>query len=111
MERKVEKRRHKRIELSCPLKICNNDGQVLAETNTVNISDSGALVYLPAEQAGAFNCKVHLHFSIPRRTQDSQIFEEFGCNGKIVRRAAGLYEKSAAVAMEFENPLQLTLEA
>ncbi len=106
----IEKRKFKRTVLPCPIEISDEQGNLLAKTQTVNISDGGALIQLPLEALPTFNSEVNLNFSVPRSTPNTYMLEECNCGGRVVRHQPMLEESEVCIAVEFSKPLDLVLE-
>ena len=108
--RASERRRHKRLELKCPITMAAAAGEPIGRSRTANISDGGALVYLPAGELPACGSEVDLAISVPRRTANTYMLEEFASRAKVLRHQPPGDDPAAAVAFQFAEPLALGLE-
>ncbi len=104
-----ERRQHKRHELRCPVVVRGDDGEPLAETATVNISDGGVFVTVPIDSVPARGCPVRLDLRIPRQTTNTYMLEDVTRRATVVRHTALKDDGHAGVAVEFERdePLQI----
>ena len=69
--------------LKCLKSALTADGHgVIAQTRSVNISDGGALLSLPADAAPESGADVLLRFAVPRATPNTYMLEEFVCHGQ-----------------------------
>ena len=105
-----ERRQHKRLELSCPLRIIGSDGEVLAETRTVNICDGGVFLSAPIEALPVCGTEVKLDLSVPRATPNTYMLEKLSCKARILRHQPLLDNRLAGMALQFVPPLQLAIE-
>lgn len=103
-----ERRKHKRFDLSCPVKISINGGHSLAG-ETLNISNADLLAVVPSEALCAPGTKVVLTVSVPRVTPNTFMYEEFTCLGFIARLQTA-DKDHIGVAIQFVQPLELLLE-
>ena len=78
-DRKAERRQHKRLPLICIVAISDKDGEALAKTKTLNISDGGTMVLMPLGTLPAFHTQVNLEFAVPRSTANTYMLEPFTC--------------------------------
>lgn len=103
-----ERRKHKRFDLSCPVKI-SIDGKDAMSGETVNISNADMLAVVPSRALCAPGTKVLLTVSVPRVTPNTFMYEEFTCVGFIARLQEADKEH-IGVAIQFVQPLELLLE-
>ncbi len=110
-KRTVERRRHKRFEIRCPLKILTEaDGDVVTTAGTVNVSDGGVLVCVPIEAIPKCSSALKVSLSVPRKTPNTFMMEDFHSRAKVLREVPFRDDRLAGVAIKFEQPLQLALE-
>lgn len=105
-----ERRQHRRHELRCPAVVRGEDGEPLAETATVNISDGGAFVTVPISSVPQRGCSVQLDLRIPRQTTNTYMLEDVTRQATVVRHTALKDDGHAGVAMEFERGDPLDIE-
>ena len=105
-----ERRAHKRQQLACPVSLFSRGGQALAQGNTVNISDGGALVSVPGGSAPEADAEINLTLSVPRATASTYMLEEFATAGRVIRRRQLDDGQTAGLAVHFRKPLGLALE-
>jgi hypothetical protein len=101
----VEKRMHQRFELSCPIVITDSKGKKLLRTQTLNISDGGAMV----ADRGSFDVGDSLmaQLKIPRSTVNTFLMEDVSARARIIRHETIAAHNGMAVA--FIEPLDLNL--
>ena len=107
---KAERRQHKRLQLNCPIVISDKDGEVLAKTKTLNISDGGTIVLMPLGALPTFQTQVSLEFSVARSTANTYMLEPFTCQARVARHQPVADEGLAAVAFQFHPTQQLAIE-
>ena len=81
----VERRLHKRVELSCPITVTGVKSGDQVETNTLNISDGGALIAVPSDCPIQVGDEVSMALRILRHTANTRMFEDFASSAKILR--------------------------
>ena len=105
----AERRKHKRHDIPCPVKILDSEGGLLAKSKCQNISDGGILVPLPPTAAGKMGANVQIEISVPRTTPNTYMLEQFSSMARVIRTqdtdSAGI-----AAAFEFARPLNLAIE-
>jgi hypothetical protein len=106
-----ERRENKRNELSCPVTLTNGHSEVTATAKSLNISDGGALIKLPADSVPSFGSELIIKLSVPRKTANTYMPEEFVCNGRVVRHQPLEDDRWIGVALQFGRPLRLELDA
>ena len=105
-----EKRQHKRTELAFSFTLRGGESEVISKTKSLNISDGGALVSVPVDAVPEFGSNLHVCFSVPRKTPNTYMLEDFLCSGRVVRHQPLEDNRLVGVALEFSQPLQLALE-
>jgi hypothetical protein len=105
-----ERRVHKRQNLACPISFLSRGGHAVAVGKTINISDGGALISLPACAIPDIGANVNVKFAVPRNTPNTYMLEKFASQACVTRRHALLKDSSAGVAVRFGRPLDLALE-
>ena len=109
-KQKVERRRHERFDLSCTTEIFSSEGRLLARTKTVNVSDGGALLSVPADSLPSFDGQdVNISFDVPRSTPNTYMLEEFSAKAKVLRSQPANDDSLAGVAIQFFRPVNLAL--
>ncbi len=104
-----ERRKHKRINLTCPMSLLADDGSRAADGKVRNISDGGVLAALPRKPLPAEGSLVDVNMRLPRSTDNTYMLEEVSCRAKVVRHVPG-DASTASLALEFTTPLDLALE-
>lgn len=113
MTRPTEERRaHERWNLACPVTIVQAGGSFYASGKTLNVSDGGAFVTVPAEDwpDAAEETELTIRLSVPRSTPNTYLLEDFHANARVVRTRPANGE-DFAVALEFIQPIPLNLDA
>jgi PilZ domain len=77
-----EKRRHPRLETKIPIKISNDQGDILTETR--NLSCSGAFCRVDRRLEVMSKLKIHLLLPF-RKNEDKVVTKKVSCQGVIVR--------------------------
>ncbi|MCD6304170.1 MAG: PilZ domain-containing protein [Planctomycetes bacterium] len=106
-----ERRRHKRHELPCPAALAVRDGERPARTRTINLSDGGMLLAVPAESAPPAGQRVKVRFSVPRSTPNTYLLEEFTSDATVVRTVPADQADRRRLALQFVQPIDLALDA
>ena len=107
----MERRRYKRHALPCRVKFTDPRGHIQAEGKSLNISDGGLLVSLPLAEIPQRNTTTRVHVSLPRYTTNTFMLEDVERDGMVVRHAPLRDDRFAGVAVRFEEPVRLQLEA
>ncbi len=76
-----EKRKHPRLDQNVPVKICQEDGDIVTET--ANISRSGA--YCKVDRYIEPMTKLKMHLLIPLKKGNKILTKTISCNGVVVR--------------------------
>jgi len=105
-----ERRRYKRQNLPCPTVVELSDGLALGSTRTINISDGGVLITLPADALPDPGTEVKVTFSVPRTTPNTYMLEQFSCGARVVRLAPVPDGGHTGVGLQFDQPMDLMLE-
>jgi hypothetical protein len=108
---KHERRKHKRLKLECPVRLERPSGKPGGKSRTIDVSDGGTLLPAPEGFDPAVGQRVIVHISVPRRTPNTFLLEEFEAPASVVRAdpAKGGGAKGQ-VALKFDSPLDLGLE-
>ena len=106
----AERRKHKRHDLSCPIRLFSQAGEQIAAGKTLNISDGGALVPVPGHILPRLRESVNLTVSVPRSTANTYMLEDFACCATVLRHEVVAADDQAYLAMEFVRPLHLAIE-
>ena len=109
-DERQERRRHNRLKLECPVSFFTRNGQAAAKGKSLDISDGGTFVSLPAKHADRLKGRVNLTFSIPRSTENTYMLEDFACQADVLRRQPLVDKSLAGVAVAFTRPMDLGLE-
>ena len=104
-----ERRRYPRFKLFCPVKLLGESGKLLAEAQTLDISDGGMLVLLPSGPAPAIGTVLAVRLHVPSSASDSGEMRQFSCQGRVLRHANIGPGKRIALAIEFLGPVQFDL--
>jgi len=111
MGERAERRQFRRTKISCPITIHDGQGRFLAKAVTSDVSDTSAFAPLPIEDVPACGSRVALHFAIPRMTPNTYMMEEFDVGASVVRHQALSDDRFAGVALQFDQPVALDLDA
>jgi len=106
-----ERRRFKRVTVSCPVTVFSRGGEELATGKTVDLSDGGAFVAIPMEKIETVDGPLNVAFALPRTTPNSQMIEDVACHATVLRRQPMRSDDHAGLALRFTRPLDLALEA
>jgi len=106
----AERRKHKRHDLPCPIRLFSQAGEQIATGKTLNISDGGALVPVSGHILPRLRESVNLTFSVPRSTANTYMLEDFACCATVLRHEVVAADDQACLAMEFVRPLHLVIE-
>ncbi len=102
-----EKRKDQRIEKNVPIKICQEEGDVVTET--ANISRSGA--YCQVNKYIEPMTKMKVHLLLPIRKNGKNAAKKITCEGVIVRSEPASKDQCYNIAIFFSNISQRNLEA
>ena len=105
----IERRCCPRFELACPIELFDDKGQSLCCTDTIDVSNGGALVAAPAETAPAVGTIVKIELGVPNSTVGNRETRTFTCLGKITRHQDA-EQGNTALGIEFLEPLELGLD-
>lgn len=105
-----EKRKHRRAVLRCPISLYTQDGELVAQGKTHDISDGGALLPAPVEKLPRIDQMTNVAFAVPRSTTCTYMLEDFACGAKVVRHQPMLDDSMAGVALQFEESQDLGLD-
>ncbi len=104
-----ERRQYKRHPLGCPAHLADEAGTCLVAGKTINISDGGLLMPVPAKAAPKPGRLLSLKLSVPRSTPNTFLMEPIAGKAIIVRHEPA-DNGACRVAVRFEPPLTLDLE-
>ena len=107
----AELRRFRRFQMACPIAVHETNGRCLAETATLDVSDAAVFVAMPIEAIPARGSRVTIRLSVPRPAPEARTPEEFETRAVVVRHQPMQDSRLAGVAMLFDEPLPLRLEA
>jgi c-di-GMP-binding flagellar brake protein YcgR len=106
-----ERREHKRQEVACPLWLNGGEGKAVLRGRTTNVSNGGVLVPIASGDSPVAGEVVHVKFSVPRSTPNTFLYEEFASPAVVVRCERKSEDRVPCVALRFEQPMDLGLEA
>jgi len=118
----IERRRHKRLDVCCPVWLVGEGDRVIARSRTVNVSNGGILILSPLGAASSGNGaakaygelpaggKLAVRFSVPRKTANTFMFEDFAVRARVVRAVESGAGVLPGLALQFDQPLKLELE-
>ena len=98
------------MKAGCPVSVFTRSGEFVAKGRSLDISDGGAYVSVPAEAIDRIQGRVNLTFSIPRSTENTYMLEDFACQADILRQQPLVDESLAGVAIAFTTPMNLGLK-
>jgi len=104
-----ERRKHRRFDLSCPVKI-EGAGNAIHQARALNVSDGGVFVTVPIDALPALGRELNLHLAVPRTTANTYMLEDFNPGAKVIRHQPMTDSRQAGLAMQFTKPLELMLE-
>jgi len=107
MARSTERRRHRRFDVVCRLRLEAPKGPEL-RTRTLNVSDGGA--YFLTAQGLEVGREVRVRLTVPRDTANTFFLEQFAAEAQVIRcdpPAQG--QRMRGVALKFEKTLVLDL--
>ena len=108
MSESQERRLYPRLDLLCPIEL-RSGARLLASTQTVHLSDGGALVMVPAENAPRIGDVLQISLRVPTSHTEPGEMREFSCNARVARRHNSTRPAYDAIAVEFLQPLELGL--
>ena len=103
----IEKRKHHRLDNNIPVKLCQEDGDVV--TQTVNISRSGA--YCRVNRFIDPMTKLKVHLLLPVRKNGKIGTKKISCQGVIVRTEPIVGTSDFNVAIFFSDITQRDAES
>jgi c-di-GMP-binding flagellar brake protein YcgR len=103
-----ERRRHSRFAMNYPARLYSRKGQFVAESQTLNISQRGALMAVPAEALSRLNDRMNITISLPQDVHQAQSVTSFACEARMVRSHADSRDEMQCVALEFTSPIILS---
>lgn len=106
----AERRKHKRHDLRCPIRLFSRGGTQVAGSKTINISDSGAFVPLPLNFLPQATEPLNVAISVPRSTANTYMLEDFACRATVTRHQPVTDKDQMGVALCFVAPLNLAIE-
>ncbi|MCY2924607.1 MAG: PilZ domain-containing protein [Planctomycetota bacterium] len=106
-----ERRSHVRVAIPCLAAVFDRAGRAVATSRTKDLSDGGALLHVPVTVLPEIGSRINVTISIPRATKNSRLLEDFAAPARVVRHASADEAHLSEMAIEFENPLHLMLEA
>lgn len=106
-----EKRQHRRTPLRCPIVLRGAHNQVVARGSTIDLSDGGAFVEVSLSYLPDLPREVQAELSVPRSTPNTFLLEPFASPAGIVRHQPLKNAAVAGIAIAFQRPLRLHLEA
>jgi len=111
--RHAERRRHKRLDISCPLVVSDRSGRELFQIRAANISDGGLYLETPASNLpdSGVPDDIHLRISVPRSTPNTFMLEDFHADARVVRWEPLADEDGAGIAVQFAEPIPMDLSA
>ncbi|MHC4983636.1 MAG: PilZ domain-containing protein [Planctomycetota bacterium] len=102
-----ERRRFKRHNVACPIKISDGCGGDPVETTTVNVSRGGALLVVPADRAP--ECKSTVEVQLSAQDTEGEV-RQFSCRATVVRHEHVEAAGQTGVALKFDEPLPLSFK-
>lgn len=106
-----ERRSYVRVTVPCLAAVFDRAGRPLATSPTRDVSNGGALLHVPVASLPEVGDRVNVTISIPRARGNHRALEDFAGHARVVRHAPVDGQAVSAMAIEFENPLDLSLNA
>lgn len=110
VKQKSERRRFKRIDLACPIEISGHQGHFQARGRTINVSDGGVMISIPAKIVPHVKEKIKVTVSIPRITPNTRMIEKIDSLATVLRHQERPDENLSEIALRFTKPKKLELE-
>ena len=104
----TEHRRYPRLRVSCPITLTDEEGQKIF-TKTIDLSDGGALVEVPATGAPAEGTVLGVELQVPALVTATGQKQSLVCQARVVRRQSDGHAARLRIALEFLKPLNLGL--
>jgi c-di-GMP-binding flagellar brake protein YcgR len=104
-----ERRRYARFGVDAAVSLFEDQRELLSG-RSLNISDGGALLAAPARPAPRVGQTVQVSLRLPRSTPNSFLLEDVACPAKIVRQQRYGSNGQTALALQFDQPLDLGLD-
>jgi hypothetical protein len=102
-----ERRKYPRIKGNIPVKLCQEDGDIVTETGNI----SGAGSYCRVDEHIQLMTKLEIHLLIPTRKNGKNINKKITCHGVVVRSEPIPKEKGYNVAIFFNDISQKDAES
>lgn len=109
-EQVQDRRTYKRIDMSCPVVVFDMAGKKIAKSQTVNLSDGGMLLSVPAESLPAVETDVNITLSVPRTTANTYMLEDFAGQARVTRHEPLADKAATGFALKFYKPMAMMLE-
>ena len=107
MSTSSERRKHRRFDLSCRLRI-ESPGGGDVRARTVNVCDGG--VYFVVDRGLELGREVYVQLTVPRDTANTFFLEQFAAHAQVIRcDRPEPGEMGTGVALKFEKELALDL--
>lgn len=106
----VERRKHKRHRLACPLSWQKAADPSPVKVKTIDVSDGGAMVTVPIKVVPRLADRVKVVLAVPRSTPNTYMLEEITLDAKVVRHQPLEDNESVGVALQFTSAQDLGLE-
>ncbi|MCY2928092.1 MAG: PilZ domain-containing protein, partial [Planctomycetota bacterium] len=78
---------------------------------TEDLSNGGAFLHVPVSSRPEVGDRINVTISVPRTTPNSRMLEDFAAPARVVRHVPGGSADLSGIAIEFENPLDMMLDA
>jgi hypothetical protein len=103
----TEYRRYPRFKMSCPITLIQERQEIF--TQTVDLSDGGTLVEVPATGAPAADTVLGVELQVPAPVTAAGQKLSLACKVRVVRQQSDGNASRLRIAMEFLKPLDLKL--
>jgi c-di-GMP-binding flagellar brake protein YcgR len=109
----TEQREHPRTPVSMPIRLFSDqDGREIAAAQTIDLSNGGALVQMPHEELVAVGEMLRVELVAPVSGDAGEgAVRHVWCRARVVRHHPGGEPAVTAVAVEFQQLLDLGLDA
>lgn len=106
----LERRMHSRVELPCAIFFADGKEQP-ARFKTINVSDGGAFVAVPGDEAPRRGSRIAVRLLVPRSTSNTYMLEAFESQAKVIRHDVLRDGAEVGLGIEFDRRIDLGLDS